>query len=507
MTELSRPPQSERFSSTHLLQAESPLKQAMAWLRKRTLSSVELTQFYLERIAADGVQHPGSEINAYITVDSEGAMDAARKADLLLAQGDAPPLTGIPLAVKDIFCTQGLRTTCASKMLQNFHPPYDATVTRRLKEAGAVILGKANMDEFAMGSSNETSFFGVVRNPHDRLRAPGGSSGGSAAAMAAGFCTAALGTDTGGSIRQPAALTGITGLKPTYGRVSRFGMIAFASSLDQAGPMTRSVADAAILLQVIAGHDPSDATSLDAPVPDYQAALTKGVKGLRIGIPKEYFAEGLADSVRRAVEKAMATLQALGAHIMPVSLPCTPYAIPTYYVIAPAEASSNLARYDGVRFGHRCENPKDLQDMYARTRSEGFGAEVKRRIMLGTYVLSSGYYDAYYRKAQKVRRRIADDFQAAFTSVDLLLTPTVPETAFLIGERSEDPVRMYLSDIFTININLAGLPAISLPCGFDENNLPIGLQLIGRPLQECTILAAGHAFQQVTDWHRRNPNT
>ena len=506
MTDLLHSPHPETILCASLFHAASPLKQASEWLHKGEISAVALTRFFLEKIEAEISQHPKDGINAYITVDAEGAMEAARKADLRLAQGDGTLLTGIPLAVKDLFCTQGVPTTCASKMLQHFHPPYESTVTHRLREAGAVILGKTNMDEFAMGSSNETSFFGPVRNPYDRLRAPGGSSGGSAAAMAAGLCLAALGTDTGGSIRQPAALTGITGLKPTYGRVSRFGMIAFASSLDQAGPMTRSVEDAAILLQGMAGHDPMDATSIDAPVPHYQAGLTAGVKGLRIGIPKEYFAEGLADSVRQSVEESIATFQALGAQIVPISLPSTAYAIPTYYVIAPAEASSNLARYDGVRFGHRCENPKDLKDMYARTRSEGFGAEVKRRIMLGTYVLSSGYYDAYYRKAQKVRRRIADDFHAAFTSVDLLLTPTTPETAFLIGEKSEDPVRMYLTDIFTINVNLSGLPGISLPCGFDANNLPVGLQLIGPPLQEQAILAAGHAFQQATDFHIRNPD-
>ncbi len=477
------------------------LEQAANLLRQRSLSAVELTRFFLERIA---IANP--TLNAFITVDEEGALAAARRADERLARGEATPLTGIPLAVKDLFCTKGLRTTCASRMLQAFCPPYESTVTRRLKEAGAVVLGKTNMDEFAMGSSNETSFFGPVRNPWDTTRTPGGSSGGSAAAVAAGLCLAAIGTDTGGSIRQPAAMTGITGLKPTYGRVSRYGMIAFASSLDQAGPMTHSIADAALLLHAMAGHDPLDSTSIDSPVPDYRDELTANLKPLRIGIPAEYFAEGLSDSVRKAVEQAIVTFQELGATCLPLSLPCTPYAIPTYYVIAPAEASSNLARYDGVRFGHRCDNPQDLRDMYARSRSEGFGAEVKRRIMLGTYVLSSGYYDAYYRKAQKVRRLIADDFQAAFTQVDLLLTPTAPETAFRIGEKDQDPVRMYLSDIFTINVNLAGLPGLSLPCGFDEHNLPIGLQLIGRPLQEGTLLAAGHAFQQATDWHLRRPS-
>ncbi|MEO5362704.1 MAG: Asp-tRNA(Asn)/Glu-tRNA(Gln) amidotransferase subunit GatA [Magnetococcus sp. DMHC-8] len=477
------------------------LAHAADLLRQRSLSAVELTRFFLDRIAA---RNP--ELNAFITVDAEGALAAARAADDRLARGEATPLTGLPLAVKDLFCTRGLRTTCASRMLQSFCPPYESTVTRRLKEAGAVVLGKTNMDEFAMGSSNETSFFGPVRNPWDLTRTPGGSSGGSAAAVAAGLCLAAIGTDTGGSIRQPAAMTGITGLKPTYGRVSRYGMIAFASSLDQAGPMTRSVADAALLLHTMAGHDPLDATSIDAPVPDYRDDLSAGARTLRIGIPAEYFADGLADEVRRALEQAQETFRQLGARCQAVSLPCTAYAIPTYYVIAPAEASANLARYDGVRFGHRCENPKDLRDMYTRSRAEGFGTEVKRRIMLGTYVLSSGYYEAYYRKAQKVRRLIADDFHAAFTQVDLLLTPTTPETAFRLGEKHNDPVQMYLSDIFTINVNLAGLPAISLPCGFDANQLPIGMQLIGRPLQESTLLAAGQAFQQLTDWHLRSPS-
>ncbi|MEO5348287.1 MAG: Asp-tRNA(Asn)/Glu-tRNA(Gln) amidotransferase subunit GatA [Magnetococcus sp. YQC-3] len=483
------------------------LAQAAELLRTKTISSVELTRFFLERI-----EQENPKINAYITVDAEGALAAATAADQRLALGRATALTGLPLAIKDLFCTKGLRTTCGSRMLESFHPPYESTVTRRLREAGAVLLGKTNMDEFAMGSSNETSYFGPVKNPWDLTRTPGGSSGGSAAAVAAGLCLAAIGTDTGGSIRQPAAMTGITGLKPTYGRVSRFGMIAFASSLDQAGPMTRSVLDAALLLHTMAGHDPLDSTSIDQPLPAEWQTLTAGqpnnrpMQNLRIGIPAEYFADGLAEPVRRAVEAAMETFRSLGASCLPVSLPCTAYAIPTYYIIAPAEASSNLARYDGVRFGHRCENPADLKDLYARSRSEGFGQEVKRRIMLGTYVLSSGYYDAYYRQAQKVRRLIANDFQAAFTQVDLLLTPTAPETAFRLGEKQNDPVRMYLSDIFTINVNLAGLPGISLPCGFDEQNLPIGVQLIGRPLEEGTILAAGHAFQQATDWHLRSPS-
>ena len=502
-----RPSAPPKLTLDDLPHAASPLKEAIQLLHSRSISSLELTNFYLDRIDKENQQNPGAELNAFITVDREGALAAARRADQRIAKHLIEPLTGIPLAIKDLFCTQGLTTTCASKMLQTFKPPYESSVTQSLKGSGAVILGKTNMDEFAMGSSNETSYFGLVRNPHDRSRIPGGSSGGSAAAMAAGLCPAAIGTDTGGSIRQPAALTGITGLKPTYGRVSRYGMIAFASSLDQAGPMTRSVEDAAILLQAIAGYDAFDSTCVDAPVPDYVADIKRGAKGLRIGIPGEYLADGLADSVRQAVEGAMRTFSEMGAELLPVSLPRTSYAIPTYYVIASAEASSNLARYDGVRFGHRCADPQDLRDLYERTRSEGFGAEVKRRIMLGTYVLSSGYYDAYYRKAQRVRSCIAADFNTAFETVDLLLTPTVPDTAFAIGERVDDPIQMYLSDIFTINVNLAGLPAISIPCGYDQNNLPIGLQLIGRPLQESTILAAGHAFQQATDWHLRNPNS
>jgi aspartyl-tRNA(Asn)/glutamyl-tRNA(Gln) amidotransferase subunit A len=486
--------------------ARISLQEAALLLQSRAISAVELTQFFLDRIAKLNPQ-----LNAYITVDAAGALAGARQADARLAAGTATPLTGIPLAVKDLFCTQGVRTTCASRMLADFIPPYEATVVRRLREAGMVILGKSNMDEFAMGSSNETSYFGPVCNPWDPSRIPGGSSGGSAAAVAAGLCLAALGTDTGGSIRQPAAMTGITGLKPTYGRVSRYGMIAFASSLDQAGPMTHTVADAALLLQGMAGHDPLDSTSIDQPVEAYGALLPSGEKalaclrGLRIGIPQEYYGEGMAAAVRQALQAAMATFTEMGAICQPVSLPCTDYAIPTYYIIAPAEASSNLARYDGIRFGYRCEQPVDLLDMFARSRSEGFGAEVKRRIMLGTYVLSSGYYDAYYRKAQKVRRLIANDFHAAFTQVDLLLTPTAPETAFRIGEKNEDPVKMYLSDIFTINVNLAGLPGLSLPCGFDEQNLPIGMQLIARPLQESLLLAVGHGYQQVTDWHKRSP--
>ncbi|MBF0447327.1 MAG: Asp-tRNA(Asn)/Glu-tRNA(Gln) amidotransferase subunit GatA [Magnetococcales bacterium] len=476
------------------------LSQTAELLKNRHLSSKDLVQAFLERI-----ETLNPEINAYITVDKAGAIRAAQEADRRLDAKQGEPLTGIPLAIKDLFCTQGIRTTCASKILGNFIPPYESTVTSRLKAAGAVILGKTNMDEFAMGSSNETSFFGPVKNPWNTERIPGGSSGGSAAAVSAGLGTAALGTDTGGSIRQPAALTGITGLKPTYGRVSRFGMIAFASSLDQAGPMTRTAEDAALLLQAIAGHDPKDATSIPTPVPDYMATLNDGLNGRKIGVPAEYFSEGLDEGVKKSIDAAKEQFQAIGAELVPISLATTAQAIPTYYILAPAEASSNLARFDGVRFGYRCENPQDLRDLFFRTRAEGFGSEVKRRIMLGTYVLSSGYYDAYYRKAQKVRRLIADDFKSAFEQVDLILAPTTPETAFKLGEKTDDPVRMYLSDIFTINVNLAGLPAISIPCGFDDGNLPIGLQLIGRPLDESGILSAAHAYQQATDWHTRNP--
>ncbi len=476
------------------------IARALAGLERKTFSAVELTRACLQRI-----ETLNPRINAYLHVDAEGALAAAAEADTVRARGAAGPLTGVPLGIKDLFCVQNMPATCGSRMLANFVPPYESTVSARLKAAGAVILGKCNMDEFAMGSSNETSWFGAVKNPWDYERTPGGSSGGSAAATAAGLGCATIGTDTGGSIRQPAALTGTTGLKPTYGRISRFGMIAFASSLDQAGPITRTVEDAALLLRVMAGHDPMDATSIDAPVPDYPAVLDGDIRGLRIGLPREYFTDGLTDGVRRAVEAGKKVFQELGAELVPLSLPHTEYAIPTYYIIAPAEASSNLARYDGVRFGHRCEQPRDLADLYFRTRAEGFGIEVKRRIMLGTYVLSAGYYDAYYRKAQKVRRLIADDFNRAFADVDLILTPTSPDTAFKLGERTEDPIRMFLSDIFTINANLAGLPGISLPCGFDEAGLPIGLQLIARPLDESGLLRAGHAYQRATDWHNRSP--
>ncbi|MBF0422963.1 MAG: Asp-tRNA(Asn)/Glu-tRNA(Gln) amidotransferase subunit GatA [Magnetococcales bacterium] len=479
---------------------QSTLVQAQGLLRTRQISAVELTQAFLERI-----DRINPVINAYITVDHDGALEAARAADRCLRAGNATPLTGIPIGVKDLFCTENVRTTCGSRMLANFRPPYESTVTRRLKEAGAVILGKTNMDEFAMGSSNETSFFGPVRNPWDIGRIPGGSSGGSAAALAAHLALATIGSDTGGSIRQPAALTGISGLKPTYGRISRYGMIAFASSLDQAGPLARDAADIAVVLQILAGHDPMDSTSIEADVPDYFNTLANRLDGLRIGIPEEYHPDGLDPEIRCALKEAERVLLDLGASIIPVSLPHTRYAIPTYYIIAPAEASSNLARYDGIRFGYRCQEPKDLNDLYTRTRSEGFGPEVRRRIMLGTYVLSSGYYDAYYRKAQKVRRLIAQDFHQAFEAVDLLLTPTTPGTAFPLGERVDDPVAMYLSDIFTINVNLAGLPGMSIPCGVDQRGLPIGMQMIAPVLKEERVLATAHAFQCATSWHQRQP--
>ncbi|MEO5366735.1 MAG: Asp-tRNA(Asn)/Glu-tRNA(Gln) amidotransferase subunit GatA [Magnetococcus sp. WYHC-3] len=476
-----------------------PIAEAAHLLRSRHISSRELTEAHLARI-----KQFEPTINAFVNTDFEGAMAAAEAADQRLAAGDAAPLTGIPLAHKDLFCTTRLPTTCGSRMLRDFVAPYDAAVTERLLAAGAVIVGKTNMDEFAMGSSTETSAFGPTRNPWDIRRIPGGSSGGSAAAVAAGMAMAATGTDTGGSIRQPAALCGLTGIKPTYGRVSRYGMVAFASSLDQAGPIAWDARDAAILLQAMAGHDPRDATSLDVPVPPYPDLLTGDIRGLRIGLPKEYFPDSLDPQVAAAVESAARMLESQGAKLVPVSLPRTEYAIPTYYILAPAEASSNLARYDGVKFGHRCADPRDLRDLYFRSRAEGFGAEVKRRIMLGTYALSSGYYDAYYRKAQKARRLIADDFKAAFEQVDLLLTPTTPSPAFLLGEKVNDPVQMYLSDIFTINVNLAGLPALSLPCGM-VGPLSIGMQLIGRVLDEATLLNVAHAYQLTTDWHRRRP--
>ncbi|GAB4346700.1 MAG: Asp-tRNA(Asn)/Glu-tRNA(Gln) amidotransferase subunit GatA [Gammaproteobacteria bacterium] len=468
-------------------------------LQARDISSEELTRGYLDRIGRFG-----EALNSLITVTADAALEAAREADRRLAAGEATPLTGVPILHKDIFCTLGVRTTCGSRMLDNFVAPYDATVVSRLKEAGTVMLGKANMDEFAMGSSNENSYYGAARNPWDTARVPGGSSGGSAASVAARLCAAATGTDTGGSIRQPAAFCGITGLKPTYGRVSRWGMVAFASSLDQGGPMARTAEDAALMLQAMAGFDPRDSTSVDTAVPDYAANLDRSLQGLRIGLPKEYFGEGLDSEVAQRLESAIGELRKLGAEVKEVSLPNTGLAVPAYYVVAPAECSSNLSRYDGVRYGYRCEAPKDLEDLYKRSRGEGFGAEVKRRIMVGTYALSAGYYDAYYLKAQQVRRLISDDFRKAFETVDVIAGPTTPTPAFAIGEKTDDPVTMYLSDIYTISVNLAGLPGLSMPCGFVEG-LPVGMQLIGNYFDEARLLNVAHQYQQVTDWHNRTP--
>ncbi len=470
-----------------------------AGLRGRRFSSVELTRALLERIARFN-----PHLNAFLTVTADEALAAAQRADQELQAGRGGPLTGVPIAHKDIFCTRGIRTSCGSKMLDNFVSPYDATVVARLKEAGTVLLGKTNMDEFAMGSSNETSFYGPVRNPWDPKRVPGGSSGGSAAAVAARLVPAATGTDTGGSIRQPAALTGIVGFKPTYGRVSRYGMIAFASSLDQGGVLALTAQDAALLLGAIAGFDPRDSTSVEMPVPDYVAALAAPLKGLRIGLLKEFFDEGLERQCGEQVRGALEVFRALGAELREVSLPALPLSVPTYYVVAPAECSSNLSRFDGVRFGHRCQNPRDLLDLYMRTRGEGFGAEVKRRIMTGTYVLSAGYYDAYYLKAQKVRQLISDDFRRAFEQVDVLMGPTSPTAAFEIGAKTDDPITMYLNDIYTIGANLAGLPAVSVPCGFVAD-LPVGLQIIGPVFSEAKLLNAAHQYQKETDWHRRLP--
>ena len=463
------------------------------------VSSVELTQHFLDRIKRED-----GKLNSFITVCEEAALADARNADELRSQGKATPWTGVPFAHKDIFCTNGVRTTCGSKMLENFVPPYDATVTANFRSAGAVCLGKTNMDEFAMGSSNETSYFGAATNPWGTDRVPGGSSGGSAAAVAARLTPAATATDTGGSIRQPAALCGITGLKPTYGRVSRYGMIAFASSLDQGGTMARTAEDNALMLNVMAGFDPKDSTSIDREVPDYTATLNEPLKGLKIGLPKEYFTDQLSPAMEQTIRNAIAEYEKLGATVKEVSLPNANLAIAAYYVIAPAEASANLSRFDGVRYGYRCENPQDLMDLYTRTRDEGFGAEVKRRIMVGTYALSAGYFDAYYLKAQKVRRLIQQDFVNALKEVDVLMSPTCPSPAFVKGEKTNDPVQMYLEDIFTIAVNLAGLPALSLPAGLVDG-LPVGLQIIGDYFSETRLLNAAHQYQQVTDWHQRTP--
>lgn len=468
-------------------------------LHTKKISSEELTRFFLERI-----KRFNEKLNSFITVTEEFALKQAKAADEKRAQGQAGPLTGIPIAQKDIFCTDGIKTSCGSKILDNFIAPYDATIVKNFNEAGMVLLGKTNMDEFAMGSSNENSYYGPVKNPWNIDCVPGGSSGGSAAAVAAYLAPAATGTDTGGSIRQPAALCGISGLKPTYGRVSRYGMIAFASSLDQGGLLARTAEDIALLLSAMAGFDEHDSTSVNEPVPDYTATLNDAIKGIRIGLPKEYFNAGLNSDIAKAIDAAVKEYEKLGAIIQEISLPNTSLSVPAYYVIAPAECSSNLARYDGVRYGYRCNNPHNLEDLYKRSRSEGFGNEVKRRIMIGTYALSAGYYDAYYLKAQKIRRLIRDDFVNAFKKVDVILCPTSPTTAFKLGEKTSDPISMYLSDIYTIAVNLAGLPGISIPVGL-VNHLPIGMQLIGNYFGEARLLNIAHAYQKITDWHKRTP--
>jgi len=476
------------------------LHEASIHLQRRELSSQELTAAVFRRIA-----ETNERVHAYVTLCQDAAVAQAKAADERLARGEiSSPLLGIPLAVKDNFLTRGVRTTCASKILGNFIAPYDGTTVTKLRQAGAVILGKTNLDEFAMGSSCENSAFFPTRNPWNTDRVPGGSSGGSAAAVAADQCIAAVGTDTGGSIRQPAACCGIVGLKPTYGRVSRYGIVAFASSMDQVGPMTKDVRDSALLLESIAGPDPADSTSVDRPVVPYRKLLDGEVRGLRLGIPKEYFVSGMQPEVESAVRQAMRLLEKNGATLEEISLPHTEYAIAVYYIVATAEASSNLARYDGMRYGHRAQ-AGDLTETYMRSREEGFGAEVKRRIMLGTYALSAGYYDAYYLKAQRVRALIRRDFDEVFKRCDVIVTPTAPTTAFKIGEKTQDPLQMYLTDIYTISVNLAGLPAVSLPCGFDKEGLPIGLQIIGKDFEEATVLRVAHAYEQSTDWHKRKP--
>jgi aspartyl-tRNA(Asn)/glutamyl-tRNA(Gln) amidotransferase subunit A len=469
-------------------------------LARGEVSPVEVTVRLLARI-----KERDGELNAYLTVDETGALAQAREAEARLARGEGAPLTGIPLALKDVMVTKGLRTTCASRILENFVPPFDATVVARLHREGAVILGKANMDEFAMGSSTENSAYGPTHNPWHRDYIPGGSSGGSAAAVAADLCIGALGSDTGGSIRQPASHCGVVGLKPTYGRVSRYGLVAYASSLDQIGPLTKAVRDAAMLLNAIAGHDPKDSTSVPQPAPDYTAALGREIHGLKIGVPREYFGHGLDPEVEAAIRAALKTLDGLGAELLEVSLPHTEYAVATYYVVAVAEASSNLARYDGVKYGFRAEG-KNLLETYLNTRTQGFGAEVRRRIMLGTYTLSAGYYDAYYKKGSQVRALIRGDFETAFKACQLIACPVSPTPAFRLGEKVADPLTMYLSDIFTISANLAGIPGISVPCGFSSQGLPIGLQLLGPPFGEADILQAAYAFEQATDFHRRKPS-
>jgi aspartyl-tRNA(Asn)/glutamyl-tRNA(Gln) amidotransferase subunit A len=475
------------------------IKQLQQGLAEKQFSSVEITQDYLNKIN----QH-NTDINCFISVTDELALQQAVVADIALAKGTGSVLTGIPIAHKDIFCTDGVKTSCASKMLDNFIAPYNATVIEKFNRSGTVMLGKTNMDEFAMGSSNENSYYGSVANPWDFSRVPGGSSGGSAAAVAARLAPGATGTDTGGSIRQPAALCGITGIKPTYGRVSRYGIVAFGSSLEQAGPFAHTAEDCALLLQSMSGFDPRDSTSVDQPVPNFSDNLNNDIAGLKIGLPKEFFADGLNPDVAKVIESAIAEFRKLGAEIVDISLPNMGLSIPVYYVVAPAECSSNLSRMDGVRFGHQCENPVDLEDLYKRSRSEGFGEEVKRRIMIGTYALSAGYYDAYYLKAQQLRRLIKQDYVKAFEQVDVILCPTTPEIAFKRGEKIGDPVSMYLQDIYTLSLNLAGLPGMSIPAGFSQS-MPVGLQLIGNYFEESRILNAAHKFQQATDWHLQVP--
>lgn len=476
------------------------LSEAKTAIDNGEISPLELTNALFKRIEA-----VEERVKAFTTLTKDNAINQARWAEINIKEGIKGDLLGIPMAIKDNICTECIRTTCSSKVLRHFVPPYESTVTRRFKEHGYVLLGKTNLDEFAMGSSTENSTFGPTKNPWDLERIPGGSSGGSAAAVSAGECIAALGSDTGGSIRQPAALCGVVGLKPTYGRVSRYGLVAFASSLDQIGTITKDVRDSAILMNIISGHDPLDSTSAPIPVPDFTAVIGKDINGIKIGIPKEYFIEGMDREVESSIRDAIKKLESLGAIPVEVSLPHTDYAVATYYILATSEASSNLARYDGVKYGFRTEG-RDLLDMYMNSRSQGFGVEVKRRIMLGTYALSSGYYEAYYRKAQQVRTLIKHDFEKAFNNVDVILTPTSPTAAFKLGEKTEDPLQMYLSDIFTISVNLAGVPAISIPCGFTSNNLPIGMHFIGKHFDEETILKVAYAYEQATDWHKRKPS-
>lgn len=475
------------------------IEESKGAIDKGDITPSDLTNDLLQRIS--GVEE---KLRAFVTVNSEEALIQVKMAEERLKKGGKQALQGIPIAVKDNICTEGFRTTCSSKILENFVPPYESTVTRKLKESGYILIGKTNLDEFAMGSSTENSAFGHTRNPWDISRVPGGSSGGSAAAVAADMCIAALGSDTGGSIRQPAAFCGVVGLKPTYGRVSRYGLVAFASSLDQIGPITKTVKDSAILLNIISGHDPYDSTSANLPVPDYTSVLGESIKGIKIGIPKEFFAKGLDSEVEDSVKKAVKELESLGALPVEISLPHTEYAVAVYYILATSEASSNLARYDGVKYGLRVEG-KDLLDMYMKTREAGLGAEVKRRIILGTYALSSGYYDAFYKKAQQVRTLIKQDFDKAFEKVDAIVTPTTPTPAFKAGEKTNDPLQMYLADIFTISVNLAGVPGISIPCGFTSNNLPVGLQIIGKQFDEEMILKISYAYEQSTNWHKKKP--